>query len=898
MASTPRKKDLSVPVVSENKKVIRSVPKKLNLEKSLIRNTKKNNSKKSAKSTVRVTRTPISLSQDTAVTETKINIYNGTKKKEKGKSVIVSSKFNLALLSPYRLPVPNEQLVSATARYAGIFLIVVGGFFSLLNLNFVNGDFVKFDTISQKAELSGSTINTSSTLSTTQPEVQFITISSEPLHGTVEAKLRVDGVTQIAIRAVRGDLEYPLGYMERVSSTDAYWIYSWNTTELQDGDYTLKVIVTDANGSFEKTDTTIYHLTNTTSSTVTSTDTISTLSNSSPGTATLPSVSLQILEDAPVTGGVQLKVYVENAEEAKVYAKNTVTGRGYLVGFATHKEGNEWRITWDTTKVPDGNYELRAIAKVNGSLYESIRYSTTVNNVDESHTGTTTGTSESASTTNSDDTLETSITQILEPAIQLHLSKESPLSNFVEVIVDVEGTAIERVGLYAQSKNSLTPYVLGLAEKNSEHTWKYIWNTNQTPNGDYGLFARIKTSYGNIDGQRTSIRIQNQVATQISETQESEINSLYKANDALVKIVVENEEDETLNLSNDEGLTKPEIVYIQPVEDFMSTVDVEDDVHAEVQELLINFRKKLNTQLTEYAQAKRTGDEEALVRIKAEIEKSREDVLKMLPTGIEKKELIDSINSYLSKISFELEELVSRNEKILNERIGDNIVKDSDKDNISDYDEVNVYLTDPFSADTDGDGYIDSAEITLGYNPHDSTSEAFVVYESPKDTGAVREDLFAINTITTLPRETDAPQDENVPRAIISGRGLPNSFVTLYIFSTPIVVTVKTDADGNWSYIFDKDLEDGEHEVYAAITDNIGRVIAKSNPLPFVKTAEAFTATGAVTQAVDTSTFEPSLLKSKALLLVASIAVVALGLVLLLLGFHVKGKREDEIPTI
>ena len=236
MASTPRKKDLSVPRVSEKQKVVSSVPKKLTLEKSLIPNNKKSNSKKSAKSSVRVTRTPISLTQDTAVTETKIIINNGTKKKEKGKSVVVRSKFNLALLSPYRLPVPNEQLVSATARYAGIFMVVVGGFFSLLNLNFVNGDFVKFDAISQKAELSGSLMLTSPTLSTTQPEVQFITISNEPLHGTVEAKLRVDGVMQIAIRAVRGDLEYPLGYMERVTPTDAYWIYSWNTTELQDGD--------------------------------------------------------------------------------------------------------------------------------------------------------------------------------------------------------------------------------------------------------------------------------------------------------------------------------------------------------------------------------------------------------------------------------------------------------------------------------------------------------------------------------------------------------------------------------------------------------------------------------------------------------------------------------------
>jgi hypothetical protein len=239
--------------------------------------------------------------------------------------------------------------------------------------------------------------------------------------------------------------------------------------------------------------------------------------------------------------------------------------------------------------------------------------------------------------------------------------------------------------------------------------------------------------------------------------------------------------------------------------------------------------------------------------------------------------------------------MTNKNENILKERLGDNLVKDSDKDDITDYDEINLYRTNPFAADTDGDGYIDSAELRLGYNPHNSKSEALVVYESPKEVGIIREDLLVVETITNMSKDPDATDVVQPSRAIISGKGLPNSFVTLYVYSTPIVVTVKTDSDGSWNYIFDKELENGNHEVYVGITDNAGRIIAKSIPLSFVKTAEAFT--DASPAALGGSTEEPSFFQGDSMLLVAAIAVVALGLVLILLGLHVVNKKEENFEV-
>jgi hypothetical protein len=43
---------------------------------------------------------------------------------------------------------------------------------------------------------------------------------------------------------------------------------------------------------------------------------------------------------------------------------------------------------------------------------------------------------------------------------------------------------------------------------------------------------------------------------------------------------------------------------------------------------------------------------------------------------------------------------------------------DTDKDGLTDFDEINIYHTDPFNPDTDGDGFNDGLEVRNGYNPN------------------------------------------------------------------------------------------------------------------------------------------------------------------------------------
>ena len=43
--------------------------------------------------------------------------------------------------------------------------------------------------------------------------------------------------------------------------------------------------------------------------------------------------------------------------------------------------------------------------------------------------------------------------------------------------------------------------------------------------------------------------------------------------------------------------------------------------------------------------------------------------------------------------------------------------KDTDGDGLTDYEEIITYQTDPLNPDTDGDGFVDGQEVSYGFNP-------------------------------------------------------------------------------------------------------------------------------------------------------------------------------------
>jgi hypothetical protein len=170
---------------------------------------------------------------------------------------------------------------------------------------------------------------------------------------------------------------------------------------------------------------------------------------------------------------------------------------------------------------------------------------------------------------------------------------------------------------------------------------------------------------------------------------------------------------------------------------------------------------------------------------------------------------------------------------------------DSDQDGISNEEEKRIG-TNPGSADTDKDGYLDGDEVEKGFDPLKSSrgDEDKIVFESPKEKGEVKNNLVKIESVEMVAKAAEGDKESATQEKEIQlkGKSLPYSFVTIYIYSeTPTIVTVMTDENGNWSYSMDKDLENGVHEAYVAITDNEGHITAKSESFVFVKTAQAAT---------------------------------------------------------
>ena len=109
-------------------------------------------------------------------------------------------------------------------------------------------------------------------------------------------------------------------------------------------------------------------------------------------------------------------------------------------------------------------------------------------------------------------------------------------------------------------------------------------------------------------------------------------------------------------------------------------------------------------------------------------------------------------------------------------------------------------------------------------------------------------------------------------------------------------MTIKTDTDGSFVYTFDKELEDGRHDVYVAVTDNAGKIMAQSNPFSFIKRAEAFTPVDAAeAEIITTEIITDS--SGNTYNMVIGIGILALGTILLMLGISLRSKKDEPEPV-
>jgi hypothetical protein len=250
-----------------------------------------------------------------------------------------------------------------------------------------------------------------------------------------------------------------------------------------------------------------------------------------------------------------------------------------------------------------------------------------------------------------------------------------------------------------------------------------------------------------------------------------------------------------------------------------------------------------------------------------------------------------------------------RDRRVFTERVGARPFIDLDHDGVSDYDEVNVYGTDPDDVDTDHDGFSDGEELLARTNPLGGPSsegtgtdvslggaEESLPSDDPRFAGTTESDLLVVHDVAVT-ATTSRLGKPVASELTLTGTALPGMYVTLYIFSDPYVVTVLADDTGTWAYQLHREIPDGTHEVFTAITDLDGRILAKSDPLPFVKEAAAVSIGSDAL--IGSAVQGPGFFTGPSLYAIIAIIIGILGVGLSVVGFMIRsrGDEPDEVPS-
>jgi hypothetical protein len=96
-----------------------------------------------------------------------------------------------------------------------------------------------------------------------------------------------------------------------------------------------------------------------------------------------------------------------------------------------------------------------------------------------------------------------------------------------------------------------------------------------------------------------------------------------------------------------------------------------------------------------------------------------------------------------------------------------------------------------------------------------------------------------INNATTQSDDQPASGGSPTKSLRFKGTAKPNSDVLLYVFSEPLVLYAKADANGSWEYDLVDPLEPGNHEAYSVVESTDGSY-KRSSPFAFlIQTAQA-----------------------------------------------------------
>ena len=465
----------------------------------------------------------------------------------------------------------------------------------------------------------------------------------------------------------------------------------------------------------------------------------------------------------------------------------------------------------------------------------------------------------------------TSSEPVSEVYSTLHLSAEASLTGNVSIQVSAPKDA-HFVEMYVRPLRSINARFLGAAEKKSDK-WYYFFNTLNVPNGDYELFAR--TRINDVFNESNSIN------TRITNIAEFTLPDSATSTELL-------KDGESIDDAALPARTFSEGSFVD------TSSSSRDTIAAEADAIFALHKDELETRLDRYAVAVQSGDELLKKTALDELLKLKDSILLAVLNDSSRNYLADNVSQEFDSRLEILKKRISTFEELRRTAGSENTRTDTDRDGISDYDERSLYRTNPDLSDTDNDGFTDGIEIMRGFDPRSPLGETVINYQLPQNVfGLVKTSELRIDVVNPLLNIISS--SESVTQAEIKGAGLPNSYVTLYVMSSPNITTVRTGSDGSFSYTFEKELEDGEHTVYAAITDNAGTIVAMSEPYHFVKKGSDFYANNALSEGDNNTAALGMLARISMFNIVVGVGILALGIILILLAVSLR--RQPTIKS-
>ncbi len=519
--------------------------------------------------------------------------------------------------------------------------------------------------------------------------------------------------------------------------------------------------------------------------------------------------------------------------------------------------------------------------------------------------------------------------------------------------IRINAEKAKAVKLLILRPESLSSIYLGQGYLVEPNIWHYLWDTNGFPNGDYKLCFEVVGEYGQYFGKEIDIQVENIIIRDILKEEElkeeieiieklveEENRSIYQEveevkeeiqieTDVLIeeiKIIAENIQIDDIVIKIEEeigdsitGMEEGVEIVVEKIQTEAGLQEAIEQLEKKLVEIEIRIKRvleELESLSPEAIDFLREEKEQRLADYQTEKEKisqilkSYQDRLEITIT--EKEELKDKIVEVVEEpveiikdlpsveIKFQIEEVIREvvqdtqqklqiledsileKEKIKFE-VKQEFFKDSDNDDISNLEEIRLG-TDPFNPDSDGDGFLDGTEIMLGFSPLKPSGTDRISYKDPREVKPMKAEIYEVERVEAV------IFSEGGGGLKIQGKGLPNSFVTLYVYSLPTIVVVKTDGAGYWEYVLDKPLTDGQHAVYATVTDNNGMIEARSETFVFMKNGEKVFRVFDSLQAAAISPAQA--LQKKFIFSMIIIIILSISLALISIGILTRGPKK------